>query len=81
MDLRDVFKNMPNNFIISFIRTEHQKQKNLPSVSLNPRLDSSGLFYHDLPIDLSLSNQQVSCLKKAEPNYLVEIRIGNFFKN
>lgn len=43
-DLRSAFRNMPINFKTSFLRKRMKKGLNLPSSTLKPRLDNSGVY-------------------------------------
>lgn len=42
------FMGMPNNYCFSFIREQLKKEKILPSATLKPQLDPSGLVFTDL---------------------------------
>lgn len=73
-DFKDVFKNMPTNFILSFLRKTNKKLQNLPSSCLKPKVDPSGLFYENLELIHIVKNEGDSLLKKTDPKLIFEIK-------
>lgn len=76
-DLKDIFGQMPMNFIISFIRNQNKKLMNLPSSAVKPRLDPSGFFYQDINyVEASNFNLKTSVIDRNSNNVLcLELRV------
>ena len=48
VEMLNSFKNMPHNFMMSFTRDLTRKLSNLPSSTMKPKLNSSGVFHVDI---------------------------------
>ncbi|CAD8196479.1 unnamed protein product [Paramecium pentaurelia] len=77
-DLKEIFLTLPQNFIMSFIRSQNKKLQNLPSQQLKPVLDNCGFFYQGLNyVDAANFNIKQSILDKVniKNNFIAEIRL------
>ncbi|CAK68317.1 unnamed protein product (macronuclear) [Paramecium tetraurelia] len=77
-DLKEIFLQLPQNFIMSFVRGQNKKLQNLPSSQLKPVLDNCGFFYQGLNyVEASNFNIKQSILDKVniKNNFLAEIRL------
>ncbi|CAD8210763.1 unnamed protein product [Paramecium octaurelia] len=77
-DLKEIFLTLPQNFIMSFVRSQNKKLQNLPSQQLKPVLDNCGFFYQGLNyVDAANFNIKQSILDKVniKNNYIAEIRM------
>jgi len=65
LDILHSFRNMPSNFIYSFTRDLMRKLENLPSSTLKPRVNSSGVVYVDVKPNIHTGSQAFTRKKKG----------------
>lgn len=63
----NIFHGLPSNFIPSFIRDQELNKKVLPSSTLRPKTDPTGILYEDISVEND------SKLKKGNTNILKQI--------
>ncbi|EGR32199.1 hypothetical protein IMG5_092660 [Ichthyophthirius multifiliis] len=76
-DLMETFKQMPNNFRLSFFRSLHQKGMNYPSSSLKPKLNEFQIYpdlHYDNSKQISVS-QSVFDYNYNCPSFFAELNL------